>query len=146
MKTLEARVQRLEDERDILGVLYTYGHAIDYNYEQEFLDCWTEDARLVYCALDQTHQGREAIARAFREHTHAPEAYHKHFLAEPRIRIDGDRATVESMYARLDRFADGPKVRSFGRYVDVLVRCADGRWRFKERLAQRETQHAQGAA
>lgn len=77
--------------------------------------------------------GREAIRDAFRGHTHAPDMFHKHLLFQPLIRLDGDRATVESGFARLDEGEDGPIVRSFGRYADVLVRCDDGRWRFAER-------------
>lgn len=139
MPTIEERLQRLEDEREILRTLYTYGHAIDYGYEEEFMDCWMEDVVLVYCAQGKTYKGRSAVARAFREHTHAPDAYHKHLLVEPRIRIDGNSATVVSMYARLDGLPEGPQLRSFGRYVDTLVRCTDGRWRLQERLAERET-------
>ena len=48
------------------------------------------------------------------------------FCVEPRVRLDGDRATVESYFARLNDSPDGPVVRSFGRYFDVLVRDADG--------------------
>ncbi len=79
--------------------------------------------------------GREAIAEAFRGHTHAPVMFHKHLLFQPWIRLDGDRATVESGFARLDEGEGGPVLRSFGRYLDVLVRCADGRWRFAQREA-----------
>jgi ketosteroid isomerase-like protein len=139
MPTVDERLQRLEDERAILSTLYTYGHAVDYGYEDEWVDCWTEDAVLHWPTRPGPLEGREAIAGAFREHTHAPEKFHKHFLVEPRIRLDGDRATVESYYARLDQYEDGPKVRSFGRYRDVLVRCDDGRWRFEERRAENES-------
>ena len=52
----------------------------------------------------------------------------------PLISINGDTATVHSMFARLDRYPDGPGIRAFGRYRDTLVRCPDGRWRFTERL------------
>jgi hypothetical protein len=56
-------------------------------------------------------------------------------LFQPQIRLDGDRAAVESGFARLDESAVGPLVRSFGRYRDELVRCEDGRWRFSQREA-----------
>jgi ketosteroid isomerase-like protein len=139
MPSVEERLQRLEDERGILSTLYTYGHAVDYGYEDQWVDCWTEDAVLHWPTRPGPLEGREAIRDAFRAHTHAPDKFHKHFLVEPRIRLDGDRATVESYYARLDQYEDGPKVRSFGRYRDVLVRCDDGRWRFKERRAENES-------
>jgi hypothetical protein len=60
--------------------------------------------------------------------------YHKHVVIAPMITLNGDTATVQSMFARLDRYPDGPGIRAFGRYRDTLVRCADGKWRIKERL------------
>ncbi len=79
--------------------------------------------------------GRGAIAAAFHGHTHAPEMFHKHLLFQPQIRLDGDHATVESGFARLDEGPQGPVLRSFGRYLDELTRCQDGRWRFARREA-----------
>ena len=64
--------------------------------------------------------------------------FHKHFVVEPVVSITGDVAAVSSMFARLDRYADGPGIRAFGRYRDTLVRCADGRWRFTARYAEVE--------
>jgi hypothetical protein len=133
----EDRLRLLEDERDILRTLYMYGHAIDYGYEVDYADCWTEDAELSWPARE-TLKGRAAILSAFRAHTHAPVAFHKHFVIEPLIRIAGDRANADSMFARLDPYAGIPQIRSFGRYRDVLIRCPDGRWRFRERKAELE--------
>jgi hypothetical protein len=87
---------------------------------------------------DRRLVGREAIAEAFRGHTHAPDVFHKHLLFQPQIRLDGDRASVHSGFARLDEGPAGPVIRSFGRYLDELVRCDDGRWRFAQREASIE--------
>jgi ketosteroid isomerase-like protein len=135
--SLEARLAVLEDERAILHTLYSYGHGIDYDLEDEFLDCWTADAVLHWPDREPI-AGHGALTEAFRAHTHAPRVFHKHLIIEPRIEIDGDRATVDCYFARLDDYADGPEIRSFGRYRDVLVRCPDGRWRFTERRTERE--------
>jgi hypothetical protein len=118
--------------------LHAYGAAIDYGREEEFLDCWTETATLVWTPtperdvgfVERRLEGRDAIAEAFRGHTHAPAMFHKHLLFQPQIRLDGDRAAVESGFARVDESSGGPVLRSFGRYLDELVRCEDGRWRF----------------
>jgi hypothetical protein len=148
---VEERLALLEDERAILRTLYTYGQAIDYDSEDEFLDCWTQDAHLHY-SFDIANErgsadprepmefdGRDEIVGFFRSHTHAPARYHKHFLVAPLITIDGDRATVECYNARLDEQPGGPRMTSFGRYRDVLVRCADGRWRFASRHSETES-------
>ncbi len=142
MATIEERLRWLEDEQDILKTLYAYGHSLDYGLEADWLDCWAEDAVLKWPNREPL-TGHAALTTAFRAHTHAPQAYHKHVVVEPRIKIDGDRATADTMFARLDRYTSGPGIRSFGRYRDVLARCADGRWRFKERIAEREASRAE---
>ena len=138
MTGIEARLQRLEDEQAILDTLYGYGHGLDYGHEDAWIDCWTEDAVLDWPGR-ALMRGHAELRAGFRKHTHAPTVFHKHVVVEPRISIDGDRASVVSMYARLDRYTDGPKIRAFGRYRDTLVRCADGRWRLKERYPDIES-------
>ena len=135
--SLEARLRLLEDERAILQTLYVYGHSLDDGREDVFIDCWTPDAVLHWPDRPPI-RGHAALREAFRAHTHAPLAWHKHMLFLPRVRVEGDVAQVDSMFARLDRYVSGPAVRSFGRYVDVLVRCEDRRWRLRERVAERE--------
>ena len=142
MTSIESRVLALEDEQDILRTLYAYGHSIDYGLEADWINCWTEDAVLQWPNRPPL-KGHAALRTAFRNHTHAPQAFHKHVIVEPRIDISGDRATVRTMFARLDRYPSGPAVRSFGRYLDVLVRCKDGHWRFQERICEREASRAE---
>jgi ketosteroid isomerase-like protein len=134
---LEERLNRLEDDREILHTLYSYGHCIDYGDENGFVDCFLPDG-VLHWPLGPVH-GHSDIRAAFRRHTHAPDVYHKHFIAEPLIISDGMRANVMCMYTRLDSYADGPAISSFGRYLDVLLRCPDGRWRFEERVAEVES-------
>jgi ketosteroid isomerase-like protein len=134
---LEQRLAVLEAERAILRTLHAYGSAIDYGREDEYRDCWLEDAVLHWPRWPPM-EGQEAIIDAFRRHTHAPAVYHKHVVVDPQIEVSGDTATVESYFAFLGTGPEGPYLGSFGRYLDVLVRCQDGRWRFKERRAQVE--------
>lgn len=137
MSDLESRVRRLEDERAILDVLHAYGHSLDYGDRDLWLGCWAEDAQLIWPHATMTGHGE--IGGAFDDHSHAPERWHKHFMVEPRIAVDGDTATVDSYFTRIDAGPDGaPFVRSMGRYRDRLRRCADGRWRFTERICERE--------
>jgi ketosteroid isomerase-like protein len=136
-RTIEERLQQLEDEQAIRQCLYTYGHALDYGLRDEWVDLWSERAVLHW--PHESYRGPAAIAGAYDGHSHAPEAYHKHFLVEPRIRVERDRATVDSYFTRINDSPQGPLLRSFGRYRDVLVRCDDGRWRFLERRLERES-------
>jgi ketosteroid isomerase-like protein len=137
---LEERLAVLEAEREIMRTLYDYGYALDYGDEEAFLDCWLPDATMHWPnpPYRAPFEGHEALRKAFSGHTHAPAIYHKHFVVDPRIAITGDSARVESYFTRLDTGADGPYLRGYGRYIDVLHRCPDGRWRFKERRAEGE--------
>ena len=139
LEQLAERLDLLEAERAIMSTLHAYGNSIDYGNEAEYRDCWLEDAVLHWPTYREPLRGHEAILGAFRAHTHAPDVYHKHFVLDPRIEISGDRAHVESYYARLDDRDGGPYIRSFGRYLDTLRRGDDGRWRFSERRAQAES-------
>jgi ketosteroid isomerase-like protein len=137
---MEARLALLEDEREILRTLHAYGSSIDYGDEARWIDCWLPDAVLSWPSprYDGPFAGHDRLRQAFLGHTHAPDFFHKHFVVDPQIEIDGDTAHVQSYYARLDTGDDGPYIRGYGRYLDVLLRCDDGRWRFQERRAESE--------
>jgi ketosteroid isomerase-like protein len=135
--SVEERLRMLEDERAILVTMYQYGHALDYGYTEEFLDCFTHDGFWKSPRVGH-FIGKERLAHFFAWHTHAPSKYHKHLLIEPRIKLEGDDASVVSYWVRLDTDEPGPCVASFGRYLDRLRRCEDGVWRFYERVIESE--------
>lgn len=140
---LGSRLQRLENERDILQTLYRYGHAIDYGRRDEWLDCFQPTGSFEITlrgARRSRYEGRDELQMFIERHTAAPAAYHKHLLIEPVVDVvDDDLATAASYFVRLDDDAAGaPKVHGFGRYLDRLTRSSDGRWRFVERIAEIE--------
>jgi ketosteroid isomerase-like protein len=140
MASLEERLERLESEREILRTLTAYGNSLDYGEEEDWVGCYLDDGVLHWPnpPWDGPFVGHDRLREAFRDHTHAPAIYHKHFVVDPRIEIEGDTARVESYFARLDVGDEGPYIRSYGRYRDVLRRCPDGRWRFQERRIEAE--------
>jgi ketosteroid isomerase-like protein len=141
---LLARLQVLEDERAILQTLYQYGHSMDYGPDADFVDCFTDDGvwevrmrRIPDGGF--TCRGRDQITASLEAQTsvRAPALYAKHLLIEPRIVLDGDTASVESYFARIEPRDDGPtQIVASGRYLDRLVRGDDGRWRFTHRIAE----------
>ncbi|MBI2867804.1 MAG: nuclear transport factor 2 family protein [Chloroflexi bacterium] len=140
---LEARLKWLEDDRAVLSTLYRYGHSIDYGLEQDWVDCFTEDGVFELMSRMESFQsaryaGREALAAFIARSPKPPAKYRKHVLVEPVISLDGGLARVQSYYMTLHEDKGVPLISAFGRYHDTLVKCPDGRWRFKERIADIE--------
>ena len=136
MSDIETRLRALEDQNAILDRLYAYGHSLDYGDRDEWIDCWTTDAVLDW--PHQTFTGHGEIGKAFDDHSHIPDAFHKHMLIEPRVKLSRDEAHVQSYFTRIDAGEHGPWVRSIGRYIDRVVRCDDGVWRIAHRVCDRE--------
>ena len=141
---LLARLQVLEDERAILQTLYQYGHAMDYGPDADFIDCfmplgvWDVRMRLIPDGAF-TCAGHDEIAASLEMQTsvRAPALFAKHLLIEPRITLDGNEASVESYFARIEPSDGAPtQIVASGRYLDRLIRCDDGRWRFTHRIAE----------
>ncbi len=156
VKALTARLDLLEAERAVLHTLNRYGHAIDYGLEADWVDCFLPtgayDLRFrekpkAYNPLQGTptergarHVGHAQIAAFVANHTRAPGRWHKHVLVEPMITVTGDTARVQSYFLRVDHEDEGKAaIRSFGRYLDRMRRCADGQWRFEEGVAEIES-------
>lgn len=139
---IAARLRRLEDERAIVHTLYRYGHALDYGREDDWADCFTDDGVFEVLLRDgETFSrvaGRDELLGFARAHTRAPVAYHKHFVADPMIELDGEAARADSYFARVDGQEAGQNacIVAMGRYRDRLVRCPDGVWRLRHRLAE----------
>jgi ketosteroid isomerase-like protein len=141
---LERRLALLEDERAVLRTLHRYAHALDYGDEAAWIDLFTDDA--VFDArgrnpsdVTRVTRGREALAEFAARFSWPPAGWHKHLVIEPLVDVSGDEATATSYLAVLRDEGDVPVLWVFGRYRDRLVRCADGRWRFTERIAEVES-------
>ena len=140
---LAARLQVLEDERAIVQTLHQYGHAMDYGPDADFVDCFLPDG-LWDVQMRRSQGGFQCRGRAEIQASldgqtamRAPALYAKHIVVDPRIVVSGDEASVHSYFLRVEPRDDGPtRIVASGRYVDRLVRGDDGRWRFRERVAE----------
>jgi hypothetical protein len=142
-ENLETRLRALEDERAVLRTLHQYAHAIDYGNEDGWVDCFAPDGAFeVRNRTDSSVSrlvGHTELKAFISTHTRAPDTWHKHIVIEPVIDIDGDTARSASYCGAFADDGDTPILWGFGRYLDQLVRGADGRWRFTERLAEVES-------
>ena len=141
-ESVDARLRRLEDERDVVRTLYRYAHGLDYGPEAAFLDVFTQHGRWMRVEgrkPARSFEGTHGLAQMFRDHTHAPDYYHKHVVVNPQVEVHGDTATAVSYLIYVTDHPDGPYIRAFSRCRDRLARCADGKWRIEERLAELES-------
>ena len=136
LKNAFQRLEVLEAERSILRTLYAYAHCIGYGLEQDFVDLFVDDG--VFQHGKHRHLGRAELATFIAAQPRPPASHIKHLLVNPVITLHGDEAEALSYYARVDDGPNGPFIYSFGRYRDRLVKCADHKWRFKERVTERE--------
>jgi ketosteroid isomerase-like protein len=155
---IEARVAALEAEREIRDLLTLRSHAVDYGNAPAFVNCYTDDVEYETRFMDGVearspnrggsaegnsyqYRGKQAIEELIARHTHAPEVYHKHLVMDIAIDVSVESGTgsAQSYVMRLDRDQRGiPYVQSFGRYLDTLRRCDDGRWRISKRVTEVE--------
>jgi hypothetical protein len=138
---LGQRVQRLEDERAVLETLYSYAHGLDYGPEDEFVDVFTADGewrRVPSTLPERAFSGVSGLRTMYRDHTHAPDYFHKHVVVNAVVKVNGDQASARSYLVFVPADKDGPYVRAFSRCNDELVRCKDGRGRIHRRRAELE--------
>lgn len=151
---IAGEVALLMAERAITRTIYDYGVHLDYGDRAAWQDLFVPDGRYeLHYRPGMTsypygnpqrdgdrliYDGHVMLAGFAADHTHIPHRYHKHFVADLRIDIDGDRASASSYFARMDASEDGVRVIAAGRYLDDLLRCEDGRWRFVRRVAEIE--------
>ena len=154
--SVESRLRELEDERSIRDTIHQYCQSLDYGIEEEWLDCFTETAvwdwsvrdDVIARALEQQGlpskpvriEGIERLRAMVKGYTRPPERWHKHTVSNTRIKVDGDAATAASYFVRVDASTHDSSsyLRAFGRYLDRLVRCPDGKWRIQERRCELE--------
>src|SRR5262249_52425607 len=146
---LRARLARLEDREAVAEAIRRYSHAIDAGEEAEWVDTFLPDGLfLVESGVagypERRFEGVEELRRFIASHSAPPEAQHKHLYLLPEIEIDGDEASVRGYFVHLLDRGGRPTMLSYGRYLDRLRRCPDGRWRFAERRAEVQASEDRG--
>lgn len=134
--SIEARLQRVEDELAIRRILADYAAFLDGRDYARYAALFTADGEWSNAAA--SHKGQAAI-RTMLEGAlgpaGAPNRANYHLISNPRIDLDGDRATATSRYLFVMRGPDGRPVPSLaGVYHDDLVR-QDGTWKIRRRVA-----------
>jgi 3-phenylpropionate/cinnamic acid dioxygenase small subunit len=120
-----------DDEDQIRRTLHQYSQWCDDGRFDEWAGLFTEDARLVLAG--QITRGRLAI-EAYMRTVQADGRRGLHVTTNALVEVaeGSTTATATSDYLFVRPSADGLAIIAAGRYLDRLVRDADG-WRFSER-------------
>ncbi len=161
---LSAKLDRINDEREIEGVIYRYGHVIDFGTAADYAALFTEDGvvevrsafaqvlnldigiptPLMRLMIDRgaepTPDGMafrgETALRAFV--TRPPRtARSLHVTSQPLVRLLGRDVAEATSYLRIYRHVpeEHPQLVGFGRYLDHFRRIASG-WRISSRVIE----------
>jgi uncharacterized protein (TIGR02246 family) len=130
MKTLEERLRALDDIEEIRKLKARYAAACDDNYNADAIaELFAEDAVWDAGALGHA-EGRAAIRKLF-SGVAKFFPFAMHFLMNPNIEVDGERATGQWYLLQPGTLAKGNQaVWLDALYQDEYVRI-DGRWLFK---------------
>jgi uncharacterized protein (TIGR02246 family) len=133
----EARLRRLEDKDEIMALLLAYRRALDEKDFAAYAALFAAEGEFIAGPLRATGPAaiQELVEGMLGTLLTAESGNDLHVVANPDIRLDGDRATARSTWIYILRGEDGgPDLAKVGHYDDVLVR-EDGAWRFLSRDA-----------
>jgi 3-phenylpropionate/cinnamic acid dioxygenase small subunit len=143
-RSLEARIQRLEDTQEIRDLLTSYGRLLDAHDLAGYSQLFAKNGEWVggfgsakgpaaIQALMEKNLG--ASAKGIRGSTY-------HLLTNFMIKVNGDRATAWSRWSFTVTGANkSPTILYGGHYDDTLVR-EDGHWKFLRRVAVNDIPHS----
>jgi 3-phenylpropionate/cinnamic acid dioxygenase small subunit len=134
-RSIEERLQALEDEREIRELLIFYAQRLDGRDHAGYAALFAREGRWSGKMGDYT--GPAAIEKMLVDaFGPTPAGFQNtnnfHLMSNMIIRVDGDRASAQSRITYFERNDLRPEAKLAGRYDDELVR-EDGRWLFLHR-------------
>ena len=134
MRTLEERLQAVEDELSIRNLVARYTDAVNQRDLGAFRELWTDDAVWeIGPPLQSRAEGLDQIVALLSRLLQA-EKYFMQMTHSGVIEIKGDRATARFVERERGR-GESTFYDCLAVYEDVLVREADS-WRFAKRFYQ----------
>jgi hypothetical protein len=132
---LRARVRVLEDREEIRNLLQEYRRTLDVRDMRAYSALFASNGS--WSGKSGSATGPDGIhdmlVAVLPDNPPAPGATLWHWISDPTITVDGDRATASSLWMHVRRGEDDrPLLPTLGSYEDELVR-EDGRWRFLRR-------------
>jgi uncharacterized protein (TIGR02246 family) len=134
---IQARVQRMEDERAIERLLIEYGRTLDNRDFAAWAALFAEDGE--WQGAQGGYKGRAQLRTSMEKiFTDAaadiPKGRNFHAMSNFIVEVKGDHATASSKFVFYKLEGSKPVAEVAGRYEDVLVRVG-GAWKFQRRHA-----------
>lgn len=120
----------IEDRLAIRELIDGYNDAVFRRSEQEWGDCWVEDA--VWTVGGATIHGRDAMKAHWSKVMEGYPAVGM-YVNHGALAVDGDRAEGRCYMIEMLKTGDGGELLVSGHYDDAFRRDTDGRWRFVTR-------------
>lgn len=135
LAALEARLQQLEDEREITRLITAYGPLVDSGDAEAVAGLWEPDG--VYDVDEIFMQGREQIEAMVRSANHQGwiAGGCAHFLGPAHVTVDGDQAVAVCHSLMVVHGEEGFVLRRATAHHWDLRRGADG-WRVTRRTSR----------
>jgi len=132
---LRARVRVLEDREEIRQLLQEYRRTLDARDMRAYSALFAAEGS--WSGKSGSATGPDGIhdmlVAVLPDNPAAPGATLWHWIGDPTIVVDGDRATASSLWMHVRRGEDDrPLLPTLGAYDDELIR-EEGRWRFLRR-------------
>jgi uncharacterized protein (TIGR02246 family) len=139
LQDIESRLRVLEAKEEIRNLLQAYRRTLDARDMRAFSALFASNG--TWTGASGAATGPEGIytmlTAALPENPPWPGSTLWHQITDPTIRVDGDRATAESLWMHVRRGeGDTPLLPTLGLYEDELV-VEDGHWRFLRRTVTR---------
>jgi ketosteroid isomerase-like protein len=134
--SVESRLQRAEDELAIKRIIVDYAARLDARDYKGYVAMFTPQGE--WSNRLGSHKGPVAIHKMLSAlgPEGAVNTSNYHLVSNPRVEVNGDRATATSRYLFVMRGKDGsPRPALAGLYADELVRQSDGSWKIRRRVA-----------
>lgn len=131
LETLVARLDALESRAAIESLISGYANAFDRMDTELLHSLWHADATLDLPGFGKGENREGILAMAARNWRKMPHMHH--WMANPLMHIDGDRATATVAADCLMHDIEQGPVQLSGLYHDQFER-REGEWRFSARL------------
>lgn len=135
--SIEARLQRVEDELAIRHILIEYARALDERDFDAYVGLFAKDGEWINGK--EIHKGHDDIRKLLIGIFGKPQPGFVNkksveFVSNPDITLNGDHAKARSFHMLIWRGPDGvPQPTLIGRYDDEFIR-EDGQWKILRRV------------